>query len=162
MNHKLHDKETNEHIKQSITACAFIHQSIDEVEKVLLLKRADTKKFLPGVFELLGGHIDFGEDIVDGLKREVMEEIGMSISVGDPFAAFTYSNEIKKSHSVEVVYFAKFNDPLKNIKLNLKDHTESKWVTESEIASISPISDAELMIIKKGFKILSGKPLLLG
>ena len=34
--------------------------------KILLPKRASTKKFLPNVYELPGGHIDFGEDIADG------------------------------------------------------------------------------------------------
>lgn len=40
-------------------------------------KRADTKKFLPSVYELPGVHIDFGEEPVSGLKREIYEEFGM-------------------------------------------------------------------------------------
>lgn len=152
-----HDSETPVDGKQVITACAFIHQNFDGVEKVFLPKRAATKRFLPSVFELPGGHIDFSEDIVAGLKREVMEEIGMQISIGDPFAAFTYLNEIKGSHSVEVVYFAKFTDPLDNIKLHPEDHSEYKWVAENETLSIGSISDTELKNVKRGFEILSGK-----
>src|SRR6185369_14729149 len=101
-----HDSETPAHGKQVISACAFIHDTIDGEVKVFLPRRATTKKFLPGVFELPGGHIDFGEGIVEGLKREVMEEMGMRIEVGDPFYVFTYVNEIKGSHSIEVDYFA--------------------------------------------------------
>ena len=64
-----HDSETPALNQQVITACAFIRQNINGVDKVFLAKRADTKKFLPGVYELPGGHVDFGEDPVRALKR---------------------------------------------------------------------------------------------
>ncbi len=97
MEHKIsHDSETPAHGQQVITVCAFIHHDFDGTRKVFLPKRAETKKFLPGVYELPGGHIDYGEDIIAGLKREIMEEMGIKIRVGDPFAAFTYLNEIKE------------------------------------------------------------------
>lgn len=156
-----HDSETSACGKQVITVCAFIHQKFDGVEKVFLPKRADTKKFLPGVFELPGGHVDFGEDIVEGLRREVMEEMGMSISVGDPFAVFTYTNEVKGSHSIEVVYFSRFKDSLDKIKLNSEDHSEYKWIAEDEVNDIvSSISPEELKNVKKGFLLLRGEPFL--
>ena len=79
MNKVSHDSATPAHGQQVITACAFIHRSIDGVEKVFLPKRADTKKFLPGKYEIPGGHIDYGEDIEEGLKREIQE----SASVGE-------------------------------------------------------------------------------
>ncbi len=160
MNKVSHDSETLAEGKQVITACAFIHENFDGVEKVFLPKRASTKKFLPSIFELPGGHIDFGEDIIEGLKREIQEECGMNISVGDPFAVFTYSNDIKKSHSIEAVYFAKFSDPLENIKLNSEDHSEFIWVSESEIPdSVSP---EEYKNIQKGFSLLKGDSHIFG
>lgn len=88
MTHILHNNETLAQEQQVIAACAFIHQSFNGVEKVFLPKRADTKKFLPGVYELPGGHIDFDEDPVAGLKREIGEEFGMRLEVGDPFLCF--------------------------------------------------------------------------
>src|SRR5579871_290535 len=94
-----HDSETPAHDQQVITATAFIHQVFDGIEKVLLPQRAHTKKFFPGVYELPGGHMDFGEDTVEGLKREVREELGVEISVGDPFHVFMYMNDVKGSHS---------------------------------------------------------------
>jgi 8-oxo-dGTP pyrophosphatase MutT (NUDIX family) len=78
-----HDSETPARGQQVISACAFIHHEFDGVPKVFLPKRADTKKFLPGLYELPGGHIDFGEELVDGLKREIKEELGMTVTVGD-------------------------------------------------------------------------------
>ncbi len=155
----LHDSETPAHGQQVITACAFIHHKFDGVEKVFVSKRADTKKFLPGFFELPGGHIDFGEDVVNGLKREVMEELGMSISVGDPFAAFTYTNDIKGSHCIEVIFFATFGDPIENITIRPEDHSEYAWITQAEVETIGSMSDAEVKNVMRGFELLSGEPL---
>lgn len=155
-----HDSEVPAFGQQVITACAFIHQKFDEVEKVFLPKRAATKKFLPGIYELPGGHIDYGEDIVDGLKREINEELGMTINVGDVFASFTYMNEIKGSHSVEVVYFAQFIEPIDQIIINPEDHSEYGWFAENEIDRITShlktIDNAEIQAIKKGFELLGG------
>lgn len=155
------DSETSAHGQQVITACAFIHSIFDGVNKVFLPRRAMTKKFLPGVFELPGGHINFGEDIVEGLKREILEEFEMNIAVGDPFAAFTYVNQIKGSHSIEVVYFARFISPIEQIVLHPEDHSEFRWVGESEIMSILDVTkqddDHEIAVLRKGFGLLRGE-----
>lgn len=163
-----HDSATPAHGQQVITACAFIHHDIDGVQKLFMPKRADTKAFLPGVFELPGGHVDFGEDIVDGLKREVHEEFGMTITVGDPFGSYTYHNEVKGSHSIEVVYFARFVEPIEQIKLDTEDHQSFEWFTKQDVidrkdevvaAEFSDHvtgDDPEYLITLRGFDLLAG------
>ncbi len=164
MNKTIHDSEIISENKQVITACAFIHENFNGIEKVFLPKRALTKKFLPGVYELSGGHINFGEDIISGLKREIDEEFNMSIKVGDPFAVFTYINDIKKSHSIEVAYFAKFIEQIDNILIHQEDHSEFGWFAENELDKIIDNNkrkdDPEIRIIKKGFLLLNGRSLL--
>jgi len=148
--------------QQVITACAFIHHNFEGVEKVFSAKRADTKKFLPGRWELPGGHIDFGEDIVSGLQREIREEFGMDLEVGEPFAVFTYMNDVKKTHSIEVIYLAKFTSDIKKIQLNLEDHSEYGWFTEKEahkvISKSKPADDPEIAATKRGFALLRTPP----
>jgi 8-oxo-dGTP diphosphatase len=134
---------------QKITACAFLHKD----NKVFIAKRAETKKFLPGKYELPGGHVEFGEELEAGLKREFKEEFGVEITVDDPFFAFTYTNTDKQSHSVEIIYFATLKDETQQIKLNPNDHSEYKWLSESEI-SLLPSNDHETQAIVKGFKLL--------
>jgi 8-oxo-dGTP diphosphatase len=157
-----HDSETPAEGQQVITACAFIHHTFNGTEKVFLPKRADTKKFLPGVYELPGGHIDYGEDIAAGLKREIQEEFGMSIRLGDPFAAFTYLNDVKGSHSVEIIYFAEFMDPLENITIHPEDHSRFDWVAEGELQKVFTENkrgdDPEMQAIRKAFSLLKGEP----
>ena len=156
----VHDSETKAEGRQVITACAFVHATFEGKTKVFFPKRADTKKFLPGRYELPGGHIDFGEDIEAGLRREIKEELGMDVSVGDAFAAFTYTNEIKGSHSIEVIYFAQFTNPLDAIQLNPEDHSSYAWLGEDELSVIEESKgsdDPEFRAIMKGFAFLRGE-----
>lgn len=160
MNKVSHDSETPAPGQQVITACAFIHRTVDGVEKVFLPKRADTKKFLPGKYELPGSHIDYGEDIQAGLVREIKEELDVAVKLGDPFAVFTYTNEVKGSHSIEVVYFAGLIDDPANIITDPDDHSTFGWFTEAEAISLNGnTEDEEVNIIKKGFALLRGESL---
>lgn len=158
-----HDSETPAPGQQVISVCAFIHHKFDGVEKIFMPKRAAAKKFMPDVYEIPGGHVDYGESIVDGLKREITEELGMTVTVGDPFAAFTYMNEVKGSHSIEVIYFATFNEPIEDIKIDPEDHSEYAWFSEKEFEDMLGVDksadDDEIPYIKKGFALLRGEPL---
>ncbi|MCA9355569.1 NUDIX hydrolase [Candidatus Kaiserbacteria bacterium] len=167
MEHKTsHDSETAAHGQQVITACALIHKNFDGVEKIFLPKRAGTKKFLPGVYEIPGGHIDYGEDLVEGLKREIKEEFEVDIAVGEPFASFTYTNDVKGSHSVEVIYFATFLSPIEDIKIHPDDHSEFGWFTEAELEKVMTENkrgdDPEIQALKRAFELMSGSSLNFG
>lgn len=155
-----HDSETLAKGQQVFTACAFIWHLFDDEVKIFLPKRAATKKFLPGVYELPGGHIDYAEDLKDALAREIMEEFGMHAAIGDVVDVFTYMNEVKKSHSIEVVYYAQFTDRLEDISLSPEDHSECRWFAESDIRGTLSAEkgkdDPELQVIEKGFKLLKG------
>ena len=102
----------------------------------------------------------------DGLKREVMEEFGKEITVGDPFAAFTYTNTIKGSHSIEVAYFAQFQSDTESITVHTEDHSGYAWFSETEIDTMltggKTSDDEEYQLIRKAFKVLRGEPLNLG
>lgn len=158
-----HDSEVAAHGQQAITACALIHHKFDGVIKVFLPKRADTKKFLPGVYEIPGGHIDFGENIIDGLKREILEEFEVEVNVGDAFYAFDYTNEIKGSHSAEIIYFATLKGSPEDIKLHPEDHSSFAWFSKDELEkAYTPTKragDPEFIAIMKAFSLLEGAPL---
>ncbi len=142
---------TTEQLPQKITACAFLHKD----GKLFIAKRADTKSFLPGKFELPGGHIEYKEEIVEGLKREFREEFGLEIIVGNAFYAFTYMNG--DNHVVEVDYFAELADPNVQIQLNPEDHSEYRWIAQNELDEVWPKDDDEYAAIRKGFELLAEK-----
>lgn len=54
---------------------------IDRYSRIYLQKRAMNKKIQPGKWDTaVGGHVDYGESIVEALNRETSEELGVEIS----------------------------------------------------------------------------------
>ncbi len=58
--------------------------------RFLLIQRSPSSRFDPGRWELPGGKIDHGEDLVEAVKREVREEVGIEISVGRPIKTWHF------------------------------------------------------------------------
>ena len=58
--------------------------------QILLLQRSSKSGFDPGLWELPGGKIDYGENLVEALKREVKEEVGLVIKVERPFKTWHF------------------------------------------------------------------------
>lgn len=50
--------------------------------KALIIRRADNDQIGPGSWEFAGGKLEFGEQPEDCLRREVLEETGLTIDVG--------------------------------------------------------------------------------
>jgi len=128
--------------QQVITACAVIYREGSDGHEIMVARRALTKKFLPGKFELPGGHIDFGETLEDGLCRELKEELDIDVAIGDVVGAFTYVNEVKRSHSVEIIFFAKLADGCLP-KINPADHSEVVWVNQNSLAIVENENGAD-------------------
>lgn len=63
--------------------------------KVLLLRESEVRS---GQWELPGGGLDFGEDITQGLRREIEEETGLKVKMvsKNPVYAWTWLFENKR------------------------------------------------------------------
>lgn len=139
--------------RQVIAAVAFLTNHED---KLFIAKRSDTKKFMPGIWELPGEHIEFGESIADGLQRELKEEFNIEVGIGRPFDSFTYLSADGEEHVLEIACFAPM--PSQAIpKLNPNDHSKCGWITKNEISRYLAGNRAEMEIAKNGFKIIGGE-----
>lgn len=146
---------------QVITVCGFIYKLVESKPKLLVVRRSLQSEFLPGVIELPGGHVEFGENIEAALKREIWEELGISIKVEDCFYSYTYLNQKKTNHIVEVVYFAQSTTPDTEVRLNPLELAEYRWVSLIEFNNLDkgiPNADNnEIEVVIKGFEILANK-----
>lgn len=156
-----YDSETQA-VQRVITACALVHE-FDGTRKILLARRAMTKKFLPGRYELPGGHVGFGEDIIAGLKRSILEELGVHINIGDPFAVFGYINKARGAHSVKIVYLATLLGLPEQITLHAEDHSDYEWFAPDQLHLAKyQQDDPELAAIARAFALLDGQALNCG
>ncbi len=58
--------------------------------KILIIKRTSKEDCFKGQWDIPGGGIKFGEDPIEGLKREVKEEAGIDICVIKPIRIWTF------------------------------------------------------------------------
>ena len=56
---------------------------VDDEGRVFLGLRGPAAKNERGLWEFPGGSVEFGERLADALRREILEEYGMEIEVGD-------------------------------------------------------------------------------
>ncbi|MBX9808882.1 8-oxo-dGTP diphosphatase MutT [Candidatus Gracilibacteria bacterium] len=99
---------------------------ISRDNKLLIAKRGEGKH-LSGFWEFPGGKIEEGENPKDCLKREINEELGVDIKVGDYFMTNEHSYGEKR------ISLAAFHCEIISGNIELHDHDEIKWVTISEL-----------------------------
>ncbi|WP_299052330.1 NUDIX domain-containing protein [uncultured Polaribacter sp.] len=70
-------------------------------EKIVLQKRALTKKVFPGLWDIsVAGHIGAGETIINAAKREVFEEIGLQLETKDLIKIGTRIHQISHKNGI--------------------------------------------------------------
>ncbi len=140
-------------MKQAIVACGIIYRKVNYQIEILLTKRSASSSFLPGAYEFPGGHIEPGENLTDGLIRELKEELNLSIIVENIFSAFTYSHN--GTHTVELLYFAKPASDIAKIQVQADEVESYRWIKEEEIETIvtqnKKPDDQELVILRDAF-----------
>lgn len=101
-------------------------------DEFLIVKRNENDDLYPGAWEFPGGHLEFGETLKEGLKRELFEEIGFE----DDFQPIIthYYDEVKTKneelvHNLEIDFIINVDKSNINVKLS-NEHTDYKWVNK--------------------------------
>lgn len=126
---------------------------IDKNSKFIAIKRKSKigLSFLEE-FDIPGGRINFGEEPIDGLRREIQEEIGYSIQK-DPILldARSIINN-RDRHIIRLTYFLEDEMiDLSKIKLG-NEHSEVKMANIEEDEGFHPILNNAIKIYKKFWK----------
>ncbi|MAD98122.1 MAG: hydrolase [Flavobacteriaceae bacterium] len=70
--------------------------------KIVLQKRAMTKKVLPGLWDIsAAGHIGAGESVIDAAKREVLEELGLDLKDQELMKIGTRVHQISHPNGIQ-------------------------------------------------------------
>lgn len=99
-------------------------------EILLLRRRIDPPKIGKGKWDLPGGHIKKNEKPINGLKREIFEETGSSVSNVVYIKTLQMTNNVTGQVEPIRLYKCKIDVPT-NVKINAqgpKEHSQYKWV----------------------------------
>lgn len=97
----------------------------------LIVKRNENDDMYPGAWEFPGGHLETGETLKEGLKRELEEEIGFTEKFKPVITH--YFDEVKEKnneliHDLEIDFIVNVDSSKVDIKLS-NEHSDYKWVT---------------------------------
>lgn len=100
----------------------------------LILKTMDSDQNnnLSG-WETPGGRLEVGEEIIDGLKREIKEETGLSVKILFPFNAFS-ANIGREDSIVGINYLAEYSGG--EIRIDTNEHSHYQWINISDIRKL--------------------------
>jgi len=104
----------------------------NEEGKFLTLHRTSTAPSNPDKWDFPGGDLDFGEDTIEGITREIKEEAGLEVKDLKPFdiESNIYEDE---EFWVTIAYTAKVI--VDKVVLSF-EHDEFKWVTPEEFLKL--------------------------
>lgn len=103
---------------------------LDERGRVLLLKRSMASKNNRGKWDLPGGKVDAGEAFDEALLREVSEETGLAISLGNVVGAAESDLPDRR-----VAYIILEGRPVSGQVRLSEEHDEYVWLQRRELGS---------------------------
>ena len=119
---------------------------IRESNKFMIFQRpaSKTRAFQ---WEFVGGKVEEGETLEDGLIRECMEEIGVKIKVGDIFM------EVDHTYPDIDIHLTLFNAEIVDGEVQMIEHNDIRCITPDEIDNYEfcPADDEILKKIKNEF-----------
>lgn len=121
-------------------------------KKILLIKKS--RGAYKGMFDLPGGGIEFGEKIESALKREFMEETGITIKDYSFFSNNEYfcdyindANEPRKLHHIGIYYTVSASFDTIKTDSDGHDSLGAEFINISELDKIEIAPIAKKMIL---------------
>ena len=104
---------------------------INDNNEILLTKRSLNKSY-GGMWESTAGHVKSGETDLEGIQREVNEEIGLNIEKSD----FKFIKSLIRNQAILDVWLVKKDISLDEIKLKSDEVIDAKFVSISEFTKM--------------------------
>lgn len=103
--------------------------------KILVLKRSGDDDHKPGVWETAGGGMDHEETPQESLQREILEETGLTVKIGQPFNVFTFKKDTGE-FKVGITFLCEHVGG--EVKLS-HEHSDFRWIDPKEFAQMESV-----------------------
>ena len=124
--------------KIEVVAAVIFHNN-----KILCVQRGDNKyNYIAFKYEFPGGKVESGETNEAAIKREILEELSLEISIDSQFLTVNheYPDFILTMHS--------FICSCDNPSIELSEHIDFKWLDKTELRTLDWAA-ADLPIVDK-------------
>lgn len=99
----------------------------DDRGRVFVQRRSPTRRVLPGIWDIVGGHIEAGETLEEALAREIKEETGWELGrIGAQIADWEWEHDgvVRR----ELDYLVEVEGDLAAPRLEAGKHDAYAWV----------------------------------
>jgi 8-oxo-dGTP diphosphatase len=127
--------------------------------RIFVQRRSAERSLFPGAWDLVGGHLESGEAILDCLAREVREETGWDAArvVADLGTLQWTGDDGIERHEVD--YLIEVSGDLGTPTIEADRHLDPRWVNRQEAMKLldgSHLSDAMVRrVVERAFSALA-------
>ncbi|GCE45596.1 hypothetical protein EI42_03515 [Thermosporothrix hazakensis] len=105
---------------------------LDRQGRIFAQRRSMSRRLFPGCWDMVGGHVETGETLLDALRREIQEETGWTLASVVSLIAISDWN-VDGWHR-EFDFYVEVEGDLTHPELEWNKHTEYRWLSASELA----------------------------
>ena len=139
----------------------YVYRQIGENLEILLQKRADNKDSFPSCWDTsCAGHVTAGDSFDKTVVKELGEELGIFIKLGDAKHLFTkivtkintFHGKIFNDHEVYKVYALEYDAPIESFNFQKEEVSALKWMDASSLLNELENRNAEYCIMPDTYK----------
>jgi 8-oxo-dGTP diphosphatase len=125
---------------------------LDDAGRVFVHRRGWDRSLFPGCWDIVGGHVEPGEGMLEALAREVEEETGWRL-VGTPSLVHVSEWEGRREFDFVVDVEGDLGKP----RLELPQHIDFRWVQPSELLLLDETGYADEDLISRLVELIGGR-----
>lgn len=105
----------------------------DDQGRIYVQRRSEARALFPGCWDIVGGHVEPGEDLLTALQREVLEETGWRLTGSGPVVEIIDWSASDGVLRREIDMLVSATGDLGRPHLEFGKHSEGRWLTQSDL-----------------------------